>query len=533
MIPFIEDGDVGSPVRGHDQPQALLQLFAVHAGLGRLAHYWKGPVPEAEEHYRYHLLTPMQGGYYGDGALLIRGSLEHLVTSTLLYHAGLRVSKLSQDYFSYSSHLAFFLVLSVMTFPRHQAGQSSPVRCLNGSTHQPYRSSALLQIAILLQILASRAVVAQCQVPVEPMGYRGLTRVAEEKSVVRFQALLLRAMLHQYDGKSQGYSQTGLLIECKAPQRLHDRLVARRHQQCSSSVVGHEAYVTRRLKVTQLFPSTNSDGIKWYIFPMSSYVLHHSMKYSATLSFKKLLRAMIFLTQACRNSYPLQFNFSGDIKNIASLYKLSCRGGPAVDCHDILPFRSLVYAVVIKFLFGLSLAAVLTPGHAQMVPEWFEREYRYVIVDQDVRDVLNEFGRNISMPIVLSDEVNGRVRGRVDAEYAGEFINKVSEQNGLSWYQQGQVIYVDSIQSVRSRNIDVSAVHRHEIERLLPGLQIGRPLSAVLNDDELEITGPQGWIESVVRRVRALESPPTALPPADSVRVFRGNSRERISPDEE
>src|SRR5262247_962222 len=68
----------------------------------------------------------------------------------------------------------------------------------------------------------------------------------------------------------------------------------------------------------------------------------------------------------------------------------------------------------------VAVSALLFPMlSARGVPSWFARPFQYVVINQDVRGVLTEFGRNMGVPVILSDKVGGRVRG----ELAGKVGN--------------------------------------------------------------------------------------------------------------
>src|ERR671930_240108 len=87
----------------------------------------------------------------------------------------------------------------------------------------------------------------------------------------------------------------------------------------------------------------------------------------------------------------------------------------------------------------VAVSAVLFPTlSAEGRPSWFARPFQYVVINQDVRGILTEFGRNMGVPVILSDKVGGRVRGQVverakSQESAGEFLTRLAEANGLTW----------------------------------------------------------------------------------------------------
>ena len=66
----------------------------------------------------------------------------------------------------------------------------------------------------------------------------------------------------------------------------------------------------------------------------------------------------------------------------------------------------------------LTAAAVLVsmPQVAgAMDPKWPPGPYKYVVIEQDLKDALIEFGRNINVPVKVSDEVKGKLRGDLGA----------------------------------------------------------------------------------------------------------------------
>ena len=58
----------------------------------------------------------------------------------------------------------------------------------------------------------------------------------------------------------------------------------------------------------------------------------------------------------------------------------------------------------------IAVLAIAAPV-AAMEPSWPVTPYDYVVVDQDLRTVLLQFGANIGTRIALSDQVGGRVHG--------------------------------------------------------------------------------------------------------------------------
>ena len=174
-------------------------------------------------------------------------------------------------------------------------------------------------------------------------------------------------------------------------------------------------------------------------------------------------------------------------------------------------------------------------GAANAAGDWQDQPYAYRVIDQDVRGVLTELGRNVGVPIVLAKSVDGKVRGNTQADTAGEFLTRVATANGLVWYQDGAVLMVDSASSVTNRHYDVRGVDASALRHTLEGLSgSASPLvSARLNNDgALEASGPIGYLERVQQRIDALKpARPTTRSAEYGVRVFRGGAQTEVVSD--
>lgn len=155
---------------------------------------------------------------------------------------------------------------------------------------------------------------------------------------------------------------------------------------------------------------------------------------------------------------------------------------------------------------------------------WADRSYRYVVIDQNVRDVLQEFGRNLSLPVEVSDAVDGEVRGDIHADTAADFLEQVCQANGLAWFFDGYVLHVAAREELARRSFDLDGVDVATLRADIDAAEIGSPLSAEFRDDvnRLEAMGPPSWLAEVTQRVDALRRTPSPSTPGE-VRVFRGS----------
>jgi type III secretion protein C len=184
-------------------------------------------------------------------------------------------------------------------------------------------------------------------------------------------------------------------------------------------------------------------------------------------------------------------------------------------------------------LVAAALAAPLGRAHA-MEPKWPAGSYKYLVIDQDIRGVLSEFGRNIDVPIDLSDPVKGRLRGRLPTASAKEFLDSLCESYGLVWYFDGAVLHVNAKAELKTELISIGRLPPSEVTAKLDKLGIADPRFPVRGTPDagiVSVSGPPPFISLVRQTLSAMAR--AAAPPAareDShgdevrVRVFRGSS---------
>ncbi len=188
------------------------------------------------------------------------------------------------------------------------------------------------------------------------------------------------------------------------------------------------------------------------------------------------------------------------------------------------------YAIFALLGVGLAATAGNCVAEEQVnswpVDEWKEREYRYVIIDQDVRDVLREMGHNLSLPVEISHEVRGRVRGDIRAGTAEEFLERISAANGLAWFFDGSVLHVATRGEMSQRRFELDGIDSQQLMENIEASRIGTPLRVRLVDggSTLQAWGPPAWIDNVARQVERLRQPTPRG--SSAVRVFRGGTTE-------
>lgn len=195
--------------------------------------------------------------------------------------------------------------------------------------------------------------------------------------------------------------------------------------------------------------------------------------------------------------------------------------GPAgcMFARSLIGWRPLVVSACL-LAAGMPLASP-----AMATPAWSDSAYNYVVLDQDVRVALTEFGRNVGLPVVLSDAVNGRVRGRIEARSAGEFIDRLAATNGLVWYFDGSVLHVSADREFVTRVIDAGRLRGDVVANEMRDLGLADErfsLRAARNGNVITVSGPPAYINVVSQLVERLQPEPVVAGDDPRVRVFRG-----------
>jgi type III secretion protein C len=188
-------------------------------------------------------------------------------------------------------------------------------------------------------------------------------------------------------------------------------------------------------------------------------------------------------------------------------------------------------SVILVVIAALTLSA----GSARsMEPKWPPGPYKYMVIDQDIKSVLTEFGRNIDVPVDVSDQIKGRLRGRLQVTAAKEFLNMLCESYGLVWYFDGAVLHVNARTEVKTELVNIGRLSPEDVTDRLNTLGIADPRFPVRSTPDagvVSVSGPPPFV-SLVRQT-LIASARAAAPPAvreDThgdeirVRVFRGGA---------
>lgn len=155
-----------------------------------------------------------------------------------------------------------------------------------------------------------------------------------------------------------------------------------------------------------------------------------------------------------------------------------------------------------------------TPAPADLAAQgsralpWPDKPYPYVVLDQDVRDVLLAFGSNLDIPVKISDKVSGRVRGRLPELTPQKLLDQLAASFGLQWYYDGQVLYVTTVEEAVSEMLPLGAIRFEELQASLASLKLDdprfppRPLASA---NVALVSGPPRYVALVKETMQALQ----------------------------
>jgi type II secretory pathway component GspD/PulD (secretin) len=165
-------------------------------------------------------------------------------------------------------------------------------------------------------------------------------------------------------------------------------------------------------------------------------------------------------------------------------------------------------------------------------PNWPAGPFRYLVIDQDTKDVLQEFGNITNIPVTVSDQVRGHVHGPLPITTAENFLKRICENQGLVWYFDGLKLYVSAASEIDSLMISLGPLRLQELSDRLEKLGIADPrypLNATQKADVILVSGPPRYLALVRQTYEAMKQ---AIPrkvmengvgDEPSVRVFRGS----------
>ncbi len=192
-------------------------------------------------------------------------------------------------------------------------------------------------------------------------------------------------------------------------------------------------------------------------------------------------------------------------------------------------FLSMSQQLPAALVIAVALVGLIAPARG-LEPKWPPGPYKYLVIDQDIKDVLTEFGRNVDVPVELSDQVKGRLRGQLPVTTAKEFLNKLCASYGLVWYFDGATLHINARTEVKTELMNIGRLPVKNLLDELKTLGIADPrfpVRSTADGSVISVSGPPPFITLVRQTLARTASPVVREDKSDDeirVRVFRGST---------
>ncbi len=120
------------------------------------------------------------------------------------------------------------------------------------------------------------------------------------------------------------------------------------------------------------------------------------------------------------------------------------------------------------FFLGLALGLPLATPAAALEPRWPEMPYNYLVLDQDLPSVLEQFSRQMGIPVRMSDAIEPhRLRGKLGAPSPKAFLQWLCDNYDLVWYFDGSVLYILRRCELRNAFLELGRIPLAELKQRL------------------------------------------------------------------
>ena len=167
-------------------------------------------------------------------------------------------------------------------------------------------------------------------------------------------------------------------------------------------------------------------------------------------------------------------------------------------------------------------------------PAWPQTAYEYVVVDQDLRTVLQQFGANLGLRVSMTEAVQGRVRGRIPPLPPRQFLDHLAQAYGLDWFYDGAVLAVSALSETETRFLTLQGLDARALEAGLRAADLFDPRFALRpgpGPETAVVSGPPRYVK-LAQDVASALAVRAAAPPAPgaivTVTVFRGTSAAKV-----
>ena len=192
----------------------------------------------------------------------------------------------------------------------------------------------------------------------------------------------------------------------------------------------------------------------------------------------------------------------------------------------MLPRQAVgVFLAVVSY----GLASAIDNVAIAAAPAWRDAAYPYSIINQNLANVLENFGYNTGLKVSVAQDVKGTVHGRASSGSAGQFLDEVTRSNDLDWYSDGTVVYVSPAADEETAVVPLHGFSFDRLRRHLADFDLLDRRFRFLRrraGDVAILSGPPSYVLVVKQAIEAetgAKDQPDG-PAAGTLVVFRGNA---------
>ena len=175
-------------------------------------------------------------------------------------------------------------------------------------------------------------------------------------------------------------------------------------------------------------------------------------------------------------------------------------------------------------VLALALGTASLPGISRAAePPWPDTPYPYVVIDQDLVQLLTEFGRNMGTPVQVSDQVHGRVLGKQPPLAPRAFIDRLATEYSFSWYYDGTNLAISANSEMVQRMVPLGTADFDKLSADLDRLGVTdsrHQLHHVQGAEAVMVTGPPRFVELVDQTISAMNREHTP----STVKLYLGDT---------
>jgi type II secretory pathway component GspD/PulD (secretin) len=181
------------------------------------------------------------------------------------------------------------------------------------------------------------------------------------------------------------------------------------------------------------------------------------------------------------------------------------------------------------FLLGLALGLPWATPAAAIEPRWPEVPYNYLVLDQDLPAVLEQFSRQMGVPVRLSDAIEPhRLRGKLGAPSPKAFLQWLCDSYDLVWYFDGSVLHIIRRSELRNTFLELGRVPLADLRQRLAASGFAEerfPLTPSSDPAFASLAAPPAYttlVQQVLASIksdaepRRVPAPVVASPPASA-----------------